>query len=446
MTTTADTAIITTCMGRLHHLKQSLPSMLAQGCEVIVVCYGDAAAYRWCLSQPVKSLFVDAHYWNAAVARNVGAMSCDKAVFAFCDVDQILPLTYLAESLHLLGTAPMLNVQKPAANGEISFTGNCMISAAAFHLVRGYDEQFADYGVEDVDLYARVLRDTAAPTLSWTPPIGYISHGDLDSQKNARVSKSESIARNEAYNRQRGREALVNPYGYGKAQGVECLQKIYPFRRGVRVAGNPGPQTWDQQTINDCLLPQVPGKSLVLEIGSWNGFSAKKILAAAEENCRLICCDPWQGYSAPSNPNRDPLVYEKFLENLEPFAHRIVPQRRFSLDGLRELRALGIAPDLIYIDGDHEIAVETDIELSCTFWPDAVLVGDDYQTERAVREAAHTMATRYDRRLEVMGNGWVMSAASVPVNFQPEATLGFVSSAAEAREQDLRDSRNETRS
>ena len=49
-------SIIVTCKGRLEHLKQTIPRMLAQRCEfpyeVLVVDYGDPArAFSWCQEQ-----------------------------------------------------------------------------------------------------------------------------------------------------------------------------------------------------------------------------------------------------------------------------------------------------------------------------------------------------------------------------------------------------------
>ena len=54
-------SIITTCKGRLHHLRRTLPCMLAQGCdfayEVVVVDFGcPQGTFDFCRGLDVRNL------------------------------------------------------------------------------------------------------------------------------------------------------------------------------------------------------------------------------------------------------------------------------------------------------------------------------------------------------------------------------------------------------
>src|SRR3954471_12220533 len=84
--------IITTCMGRLDHLKQSLPKMVAQGChQVIVVDYscpqhsGEYVRNNF-PSVRVVSVAGQEHFSNWR-ARNAGASVATADVLVFVDAD-----------------------------------------------------------------------------------------------------------------------------------------------------------------------------------------------------------------------------------------------------------------------------------------------------------------------------------------------------------------------
>jgi glycosyltransferase involved in cell wall biosynthesis len=163
--------IITTCMGRLDHLKQSLPKMVAQGChQVIVVDYscpqhsGEYVRNNF-PSVRVVSVAGQEHFSNWR-ARNAGASVATADVLVFVDADIILADgaiewldEHLAEGAHGLVERPDMqrfNQRKLAVGGN-QLGGFDVIPAAEFRRVGGYDEVFQGYASgADVDLKLRL--------------------------------------------------------------------------------------------------------------------------------------------------------------------------------------------------------------------------------------------------------------------------------------------------
>lgn len=152
-----------------------------------------------------------------------------------------------------------------------------------------------------------------------------------------------------------------------------------------------------------------PDARVVVETGSWLGMSARHILRHAPR-ATLVCIDTWKGspehHLNPDWGRRLPTLYQTFCRNLWKTRARIVPMRTDAIEGLVELHALGIAPDLVYVDDLHEYDhVLRELTLLDAQWHPARLVGDDYnhaEVQRAVQTAA--AATR--RTLTHNGAAW----------------------------------------
>ena len=94
-------SFITSCKGRLHHLKQCLPTWISQNgfdIEVIVVDYDDpdnSFDYVFNLGNSMVRA-VKAHdesgFFNLSKARNIGALSASERsdIFFFVDADAML--------------------------------------------------------------------------------------------------------------------------------------------------------------------------------------------------------------------------------------------------------------------------------------------------------------------------------------------------------------------
>jgi len=148
---------------------------------------------------------------------------------------------------------------------------------------------------------------------------------------------------------------------------------------------------------------------VVVETGSWLGMSARHILCHAPR-ATLVCIDTWQGspehHENPAWRQRLPKLYQTFCRNLWETRARIVPMRTDAIDGLAELHALGIAPDLVYVDDLHEYDhVRRELTLLDAQWHTVRLVGDDYN-QMDVQRAVQTAAAATGRTLSHNTAAW----------------------------------------
>jgi glycosyltransferase involved in cell wall biosynthesis len=166
-------SIITTCKGRLEHLKQSLPRMLAQeGAEVIVV--------DWSCPEGTADV-VERDYPGARTvrvegetgfsnwrARNRGAAVATGQFLLFCDADTILAdgaIEVIAKVLpaRSFGFFSRRSSEQFNKKGERlsnnQLRGFHVIPAQMFRALGGYDEVLEGYAAGgDTDLEERLLR------------------------------------------------------------------------------------------------------------------------------------------------------------------------------------------------------------------------------------------------------------------------------------------------
>jgi hypothetical protein len=164
-------SIITTCKGRLEHLKQSLSQMVAQGSnEVIVVDYSCPEGTGKFVRANFPAVRVvpvngQTHFSNWK-ARNAGAAVAKSDLLVFVDADTILAdgaVDALSSSLpegaygfFPLKTSHTFNPDGPRlASNQLK--GFHVIPSAAFRKVGGYDEVFEGYAAgADTDLEQRL--------------------------------------------------------------------------------------------------------------------------------------------------------------------------------------------------------------------------------------------------------------------------------------------------
>ena len=164
-------SIITTCKGRLEHLKQTLPRMIESGAyEVVVVdfsCPDGTAAYVSEHFPSVRVVSVEGQtYFSNWKARNAGAAAATSNLLVFCDADTIVAeraVAWLRENLPprnfgFLERAATLHFNKqglPLAANQLR--GFHVVPAAAFRRASGYDELFEGYAAgADTDLESRL--------------------------------------------------------------------------------------------------------------------------------------------------------------------------------------------------------------------------------------------------------------------------------------------------
>lgn len=216
-------SIVMTCKGRLHHLRETLPTALAQAgdfdYEVIVVDYGcPQGTFEWLRSLDLRRLVAvrvtdGVERFNVARARNCGARLVRGRVLAFVDADIRLAAGWLANAAGpiLQGHAGLCNIASAARGWDRC--GTCAVAAWVYHLVRGYDECFCGWGPEDNDFYQRCLAHTTQARYS--PALASpIRHRN---EERVAFYAEKSIVRSNQQNGDylREREGAVNPEGYG---------------------------------------------------------------------------------------------------------------------------------------------------------------------------------------------------------------------------------------
>jgi glycosyltransferase involved in cell wall biosynthesis len=221
-------SVIVTCKGRLHHLRESLPTMLRQECsfdfKVIVVDYGcPKNTFEWCRSFDLRRLVAlqvldNTEPFNVSRARNCGARQARGSVLAFVDADMRLRPNWLATAAApiLNGEAGLCNVAWNLVRNGWDRAGTCAVSAGVFHAVRGYDEALRGWGMEDCDFYHRCKEQV--PVAKFVPNLLLpLNHGnDLRVQHYEEKSIADSTRKQSRRCRERAGE--VNPDGYGRCR------------------------------------------------------------------------------------------------------------------------------------------------------------------------------------------------------------------------------------
>jgi glycosyltransferase involved in cell wall biosynthesis len=150
-----DLCLVTTCMGRLDKLRQTLGPMLAQdgGVPVVVVDYScpDGVGDWVEANHPAARLVrvPGRSRFNASAARNIGAGHADAEWMAFVDSDVVLDPRFAAEVRRLLARGGFYRCQ----SDDPGLGGTFVCARDDFERVGGYDEVYPCWGEEDNDLF-----------------------------------------------------------------------------------------------------------------------------------------------------------------------------------------------------------------------------------------------------------------------------------------------------
>lgn len=211
-------SLITTCKGRLHHLKQTINQFLKQQIlEIIVIDYGcPNNTYKWCesLNNNIIKCAVTASIndeFNISRARNIGARVASGNILFFVDADNILPDQFVANGLTIISER-QLDLCCPGIDNLVS--GTCFVKSHVWYTMNGYDENMTGWGYDDIDFYNRVEMAGFSYGIWNNNGLKIIQHPDHESTQYYTIKdKRESAAINEKilFNRTR----TINDNGFG---------------------------------------------------------------------------------------------------------------------------------------------------------------------------------------------------------------------------------------
>lgn len=192
--------IVTTCKGRLHHLKQTLPTWLEQeSVDVTVVDYScPDRAGDWvnrCYPQVQVVRIEGKETFHLAHARNMGAGMAPKGWLCFLDADLVVKPGW-ERAMRKALIPGHYHVASPLQWG---MTGSCIVHSDDYLRAGGYDETFRGWACEDIDFYT-ALRQTGTRPAFWPGQFAEaISHSDHERVVYYSQSKQESKRLYEEY-------------------------------------------------------------------------------------------------------------------------------------------------------------------------------------------------------------------------------------------------------
>jgi hypothetical protein len=151
--------------------------------------------------------------------------------------------------------------------------------------------------------------------------------------------------------------------------------------------------------------------NVILELGSWVGAGSTRFFLE-NSDALLICNDTWRGDSPEmiqGNEHKIPILYETFCRNNWDDRDRIVLLRMDVMDGLREVAASGVIPDLIYVDANHDYdAVMAQLSLICKLFPSSIVTGDDFEAWPQVWKAVIDFTEKHNIQFINDDNCWML--------------------------------------
>jgi hypothetical protein len=174
---------VTVCKGRLHHLKETLPRLVAQVPDEIVVVDYDCPqrAGDWVEANfpNVKVIRVTDDPWFClARARNIGARNSTQPWICFIDADVKVAPGFLDWLQVNLSEKSFYRPEIVDKSTQRETWGTFVCPRPAFARVEGYDEIFKGWGGEDDDLYYRLNLAGFAEQFFPRDLVEAISHDD----------------------------------------------------------------------------------------------------------------------------------------------------------------------------------------------------------------------------------------------------------------------------
>lgn len=220
----------TTCMGRLHHLRQTLPLNLLRNpkSEFVVLNYNSPDGLdEWMRSNPSPRVCYvrdgDANFYHSSHAKNLAAKAASGDILVNLDADTLAGPGLEDRLVELFSEDAKRLV-------HVGFTGTIALLRDDFFHLRGYDEALRGWGYDDVDLIARAGHfGLSRYRLRQRRLISRIDHSDEERERLMGISLVESRRKNfRHYRRNRaGKVVQANSELWGVAP-VEIIWKPGP--------------------------------------------------------------------------------------------------------------------------------------------------------------------------------------------------------------------------
>jgi len=151
-------SVIVTCMGRLHHIQQTMHLLCVQkDAEIILVDYsdpdrsGDWTEKNFPRVRVVRVL--GEKLFSMSKARNAGAQAAMTDWLVFLDGDALIHPRF-SQLIHSK-LAPGVYLKHPLAD-EKGYNGFVVCAREDWKTIGGYDERCKDWGFDDTEFYARL--------------------------------------------------------------------------------------------------------------------------------------------------------------------------------------------------------------------------------------------------------------------------------------------------
>jgi hypothetical protein len=308
-------------MGRLHHLKETLPRNLSDNAdyddvEFVILDYNSPdGILTWmnqAMADPMASGKVvywreaSARRWNMPHAKNVAHLLATGDVVCNLDADNLTGAGYAAKIADEFSSRERALVVHPMGGGS---GGRVAVRRRDFIALRGYDETLSHgWGREDDDLKQRARIAGLTQTAVAQPGDGAIEHSDAERIKfmpqwkdvrSAHDSQASTLLR-------RPPGAIINPQGYGRAvvrRGAsgEPVSVLEPLDGDSVFSVFESTEGWFGTDEGELLLASAEralglGQKTIVELGSFAGRTTALLGWAAHVlGGRVYAVDPHEG-------------------------------------------------------------------------------------------------------------------------------------------------------
>ncbi len=208
----------TTCMGRLHHLQQTLLKNIEDNItygnvEFVVLNYNSNDGLDQWVQQNLNTYIEqdivvyiktsEPKYWHASHAKNITAKYASGDIICNVDSDNLIGVGY-ADYINDYFTANTNNqvfLTGRTEEAEADSVGRVCTRKQDFFKVNGYNENIKGYGYEDVDLYVRLTKTGIKEEYIDPKFLNTIPHENVDRLQNTNMSDELAfiLSREEEY-------------------------------------------------------------------------------------------------------------------------------------------------------------------------------------------------------------------------------------------------------